>query len=232
MPLAFEGLQPSVVAVDGQNCAPFEPLRNVLPLAPGGRFDVIFDMPGEEGARVRMALLGAPGETAWDGAILTFVAQGAPLDARPPIAEPASNPLLPENIALQKAHRAELKLESRPAPDFAGMCPPRAPAIWHINGKPGDAGLRLFSVRRGTPVSLGLTNTSGVHVVMRVHGHSVRQLHLLDDGWDPYWRDCVVVPAGRTVRIAFVADNPGRWRIGGGILPQALGGLAGFFEVT
>ena len=64
MPLAFEGLQPSVVAVDGQNCAPFEPLRNVLPLAPGGRFDVIFDMPAQEGARVRMSLLGAPADSA------------------------------------------------------------------------------------------------------------------------------------------------------------------------
>jgi len=92
--------------------------------------------------------------------------------------------------------------------------------------------VRLFAVRRGTPVSLGLTNKSQSHVVIRLHGHVMRQLHLMDDGWDPYWRDAVVVPAGRTVRVAFVADNPGRWRIGGGILPQALGGLAGFFEVS
>ena len=106
MPLAFEGVQPSVVAVDGQNCAPFEPLRNVLPLAPGGRFDVIFDMPEQEGVRVRMALLGGPTEPATgpagDGAILTFLADGAPLEARPPLADPAPNPLLPENIALQR----------------------------------------------------------------------------------------------------------------------------------
>ena len=160
------------------------------------------------------------------------MAEGAPLEARPPLADPTLNPLLPENIALQKAHRAELKLEARPVGESAAMCPSRPPEIWHINGKPGHSGLRLFGVKRGTPVSLGFTNTSATHVVMRVHGHCVRQLHLLDDGWDPYWRDAVVVPAGRTVRIAFVADNPGRWRIGGGILPQALGGLAGFFEVT
>ncbi|MBX9761336.1 MAG: multicopper oxidase family protein [Beijerinckiaceae bacterium] len=232
MALSFDGAQPSVVAVDGQNCAPFEPLRNMLPLAPGGRFDVIFDMPAQEGARVQVSLLGAAADAPANGAVLSFVSQGAAVEARPPVADPQRNPLLPEAIALQRAHRADLKLEARPGGESAAMCPGQAPAIWHINGKPGHTGLRLFGVKRGTPVSLGFTNASEAHIVMRVHGHAMRQLHLMDDGWDPYWRDAVVVPAGRTVRVAFVADNPGRWRIGGGILPQALGGLAGFFEVS
>lgn len=236
MPLAFEGLAPLVVAVDGQDCPSFAPLRNILPLAPGGRFDVIFDMPDREGARGRIALLGAAAAGAWDGSLLTFTARGAALPARPPVSEPKPNPLLPASIALQKAHRAELVFEtSAPAGstgEAAAICPAQAPAVWRINGKPGESGLRLFAVRRGTPVSLGLTNKSETLVVVRVHGHAMRQLHQFDDGWDPYWRDAVVVPAGRTVRVAFVADNPGRWRIGGGILPQALGGLAGFFEVT
>ncbi len=39
----------------------------------------------------------------------------------------------------------------------------------------------------------------------------VRLLHNLDDGWDPYWRDSVVVPDRQTKHIAFVADNPGKW---------------------
>lgn len=232
MALSFDGAQPSVVAVDGQNCAPFEPLRNTLPLAPGGRFDAIFDMPAQEGARVQVSLLGAAADAPGNGAVLSFVAQGKSLEARPPVAEPQRNPLLPEAIALQRAHRADLKLEARLGGESAARCPSQAPAIWHINGKPGHTGLRLFGVKRGTPVSLGFTNASEAHVVMRVHGHAMRQLHLMDDGWDPYWRDAVVVPAGRTVRVAFVADNPGRWRIGGGVLPQALGGLAGFFEVS
>lgn len=231
-PIAFEGVQASVIAVDGQNCPAFEPLRNVVPLAPGGRFDVVFDMPEQDGAMARVALLGAKPEGGWDGALLSFRAEGAPLEARPPIAEPAPNPLLPETIALEKAHRADLVFEARYDGESAAGCSGLAPSIWRINGKPGLDDRRLFSVRRGTPVSLAFVNKAETHIVVRLHGHVMRQLHLMDDGWDPYWRDAVFVPAGRTVRVAFVADNPGRWRIGGGILPQALGGLAGFFEVN
>jgi FtsP/CotA-like multicopper oxidase with cupredoxin domain len=230
MAIAFEGVAPSVAAVDGQNCPLFEPLRNMLPLAPGGRFDVIFDMPGS-GATARVVLAGATGG-GWDGTLLAFRADGAPATARPPLADPPRNPFLPDALALQKAHRAELVFDAQPGGESVAMCPGEAPSIWRINGKPGREGVRLFAVRRGTPVSLGLTNKSGAHAVIRLHGHVMRQLHLMDDGWDPYWRDAVVVPAGRTVRVAFLADNPGRWRIGGGILPHALGGLAGHFEVT
>ena len=233
MAVSFEGVQPNVIAVDGQNCPAFEPLRNVLPLAPGGRFDVMFDMPEQEGAGARVALLGAAPEGGWDGSLLALKTEGRPVEARPPVADPAPNNLLSKTIALQKAHRAELAFEVQDrVGESAAMCAGNAPSLWRINGKPGADSQRLFGVRRGTPVSLGLTNKSPSHVVIRLHGHVMRQLHLMDDGWDPYWRDAVVVPAGRTVHVAFVADNPGRWRIGGGILPQALGGLAGFFEVT
>lgn len=233
MAVSFEGVQPNVIAVDGQNCPVFEPLNNVLPMAPGGRFDVIFDMPEQEGAGARVALLGAP-DSGWDGTLLLLKAEGRPVEPRPPVMDPAPNKLLPDSIALQKAHRAELAFDVQERGGESGaICPGSAPSLWRINGKATGADApRLFGVRRGTPVSLGLTNKSQSNVVIRLHGHVMRQLHLMDDGWDPYWRDAVFVPAGRTVRVAFVADNPGRWRIGGGILPQALGGLAGFFEVT
>jgi FtsP/CotA-like multicopper oxidase with cupredoxin domain len=94
------------------------------------------------------------------------------------------------------------------------------------------AGAPLLSVKRGSVVSLGFVNRSQVNQAMRLHGHVMRQLHLMDDGWEPYWRDSVIVPAGRTVRVAFVADNPGRWRIGSGIMAHAAGGMSGFFEVS
>jgi FtsP/CotA-like multicopper oxidase with cupredoxin domain len=231
MPLSFEGVQPNVLAVDGQDCPIFEPLRNILPLAPGGRFDVYFDMPEQEGASARIILLGAKPDGAADGGLLLFRTEGRPLEARPPLGDPLPNRLLPASIALQKAHRAELVFDARSAGESAALCSGRPPQVWRINGKPGGL-TPLFSVRRGAPVSLGLTNKSETHIVIRLHGHVMRQLHLMDDGWDPYWRDAVVVPAGRTVRVAFVADNPGRWLIGGGILPHAIGGQSGVFTVT
>ena len=66
-------------------------------------------------------------------------------------------------------------------------------------------------MKRGTPVSLGFVNKTLVTQNIRVHGHVVRLLHDLDDGWEPYWRNAVIVAEGRTKRVAFVADNPGKW---------------------
>ncbi|HYP58497.1 MAG TPA: multicopper oxidase domain-containing protein, partial [Beijerinckia sp.] len=67
---------------------------------------------------------------------------------------------------------------------------------------------------------------------MHVHGHHMRLLHDLDDGWEPYWRDCVLVPEGRTKHVAFIADNPGKWVIESLMLERAATGLATWFEVT
>jgi FtsP/CotA-like multicopper oxidase with cupredoxin domain len=67
-------------------------------------------------------------------------------------------------------------------------------------------------VRRGRAVTLAIRNTSGQPQVVHLHGHSFRLLDRLDDGWKPYWMDTLVV-GGEIERIAFVADNPGKWLI-------------------
>ena len=66
---------------------------------------------------------------------------------------------------------------------------------------------------------------------MKLNGHVARLLHPHDDGWVPYWVDVVLVAPGATERIAFVADNPGRWLLGGRILEHLAGGQFGWFEV-
>ena len=70
----------------------------------------------------------------------------------------------------------------------------------------------LFTVERGRTVVMALESRSIAHTV-HVHGHHFRLLDRLDDGWKPYWLDTVPVGARETQRIAFVADNPGRWLI-------------------
>src|SRR5271168_2287341 len=43
-----------IVAVDGQPSEPFEPLNNQFPMGPGARFELMFDMPRNPGADVRL----------------------------------------------------------------------------------------------------------------------------------------------------------------------------------
>jgi FtsP/CotA-like multicopper oxidase with cupredoxin domain len=71
----------------------------------------------------------------------------------------------------------------------------------------------LFSVRRGRPVVLALTNRTEFAQAVHVHGCHFRLLDRLDDGWKPYWLDTLPLAAKQTDRVAFLADNPGKWLI-------------------
>jgi FtsP/CotA-like multicopper oxidase with cupredoxin domain len=83
----------------------------------------------------------------------------------------------------------------------------------------------------GTPVVLALANAAPAPYALHLHGHSARVLHAFDDGWEPYWLDTILVKAGETVHVAFVADNPGRWAIDGVRIGGRLD-TATWFEVT
>ena len=50
-------------------------------------------------------------------------------------------------------------------------------------------------------------------MVFHLHGHPFRLLDRLDDGWKPFWLDTLVVGPQQTERIAFAAEQPGRWLI-------------------
>jgi FtsP/CotA-like multicopper oxidase with cupredoxin domain len=53
----------------------------------------------------------------------------------------------------------------------------------------------------------------------------------MDDGWEPYWRDTILIPPGRTVHMAFVADNPGKWPFESAIPEHRAAGVGAWFQV-
>ncbi len=218
LPIGFTGARPLVLAVDGAPCEAFEPARGTLPVGPGALYDVMLDVPSAPGMEASVVVRGNP-----DLPLVTFKTEGEPRAELPPIASLEPIPSLPTKIKLEAARRADLVIE---AAENAGS--------WKLNGAAvtGFPEKPIFSVKRGTPVSLGFVNrTSAVHH-MRVHGHYMRILHGLDDGWEPYWRNCVLVPPGKTKRVAFVADATGKWPIEGLMHEARSRGLATFFEVT
>ena len=227
MGLGFEGLRPLVVGVDGQSCEPFEPARLTLPSGPGSRFDVIVDLPQESAAEPALLLHSNGLGDANQGParkLISFSLAGAPLPARKPVLS-KQNPALPPVIRLQNARRLDLTIQKSDSADLR--------KTWTFNGiaSHGADSPALFKANRGQPVTLGFINKSRVDHTVHVHGHALRVLHLLDDGWEPYWRDSVIVPSGGTVRVAFLADNPGKWLIESTILDHAMSGLAAWFEV-
>ena len=92
--------------------------------------------------------------------------------------------------------------------------------------------LALFRAKRGRTVVLGLVNRQEVPCAVHVHGHAFRLLDRLDDGWKPFWLATMLVDARQTARIAFLADNSGKWLIECVAIDRPDSITAGWFEVA
>lgn len=226
----------TVIAIDGQPCEAFDPLKRLVIVAPGSRYEVILDCPTEAGKTVTVGVQLGEGMP-----VLNLVTAGEPLPAKPPVRDLPSNPELPPGIRLQEARRAELTIaggvSAQDAPlDAAAIASRFAnPAtIFTLNhGFPsGIGGKPLFSVKKGQIVVVAITNRTAWPQVITTHGHVFRVLHALDDGWEPFFLDTVVVPEGRNVRVALLADLPGKWLIRSANLDHADAGVLTWFEVN
>jgi FtsP/CotA-like multicopper oxidase with cupredoxin domain len=225
----FSGVTPQVLAIDSQPCEPFEPAKNQLPLAPGARFDLMFDLPAVPEACASLRLIDDTGEDQILLALKTAGEKRAPLA---PIESLPQNFLLPPKIKLESARRLNISIEGR-AGEANSTPQQEPPSCFKLSGKifEGFAPPPLFSVKRGTPVSLGFSNGADTVQAIHVHGHTMRLLHDLDDGWEPYWRDTVLIAPGKTKHVAFVADNPGKWVIESFKAARQAKGTASWFEV-
>ena len=217
--IGVEGAKAVIVAVDGQPSEPFEPLRNQFPMGPGARFELMFDMGPDAGASASFVLRGEGG--AADQAFVIFRAEGEPGPARTEPARLPPNPRLPAEIALEAARRNGVAISGGGA------------ALFELNGVTFTdwAQKPAFAIPKGAPAVLAIMNKTAVVQAIRLGGHVARLLHSMDDGWEPYWRDTILIQPGRTAHIAFVADNPGKWPIESAIPEHRAAGVGAWFQV-
>lgn len=106
--------------------------------------------------------------------------------------------------------------------------------MWAFNGVANLADEPLFRVERGETIVVETTNNTAFAHAMHVHGHHFRVIEragaTVDDG--KAWRDTFLVGPQQTTRIAFVADNPGKWLLHCHMLEHAAGGMNTWFEVA
>lgn len=242
-PLRIERHAAWVMAVDGQPAEPFVAGEGRMMLGPGSRIDLFIDATGDPGATASILSDAGNGE---EVAIARLIYAGD--KARPaPRGEPQPLPAnpLPRQIDLKAAFRLDVPLEggamsrmlmgrmrgeSSPTPGH-GIDP--SARIWTMAGlaSSGHHGPPLFSVKKDRPVVLAFQNNTAFPHAMHLHGYHFRLLDNLDDGWKPFWLDTVVVNPRQTARIAFVADNPGKWMIHCHMLEHQETGMAAWFEV-
>jgi FtsP/CotA-like multicopper oxidase with cupredoxin domain len=188
-------------------------------MGPGARFELMFDMPRETGGAVDFALRGGAGEP--DIPFIAIKTQGDPAPERSAPPRLAPNPLLPAEIALETGRRADIVVTGGGASPFA------------LNGVTFTdwAAKPVATLQRNSVNVFAIANRTAVVQAMRIGGHVARLLHSMDDGWEPYWRDTILVQPGRTISVAFVADNPGKWPIESSIPEHRAAGVGGWFQV-
>jgi FtsP/CotA-like multicopper oxidase with cupredoxin domain len=186
----IDGHRAVVMALDGEPAEPFAARDNRIVLGPGNRADVFVDALAAPGSIAPIVFTTEGGDTT----LIRIVYDGGDAARPMPPGEPMPLPAnpLPVRMNFSGALRVTLPIGDAPVPS------PQSP---------------LFTATRGRTVMMALHNRDAGEHVVHLHGHHFRLLDRLDDGWKPYWLDTIVVPRRQTTRIAFVADNPGRWLI-------------------
>ncbi len=196
-------LSGTVLAVDGSGVAPITGGR--FPLTMGQRIDLAIDLPAEPGAFPILAL--REGDRARTGIVLATA--GAAVRR---VAERGDAVAPPVDLSLETRLSPLTPLVQRPADVrfTAELTGGMAPYVWSINGQVHGQHTP-FRVSRGQRVEIDMVNPGMMAHPMHLHGHHFQVVAVNGAAWAGAVRDTVLVPAGGSVRIAFDADNPGRW---------------------
>jgi FtsP/CotA-like multicopper oxidase with cupredoxin domain len=250
--LRIAGHQARVMAVDGQPTRPEIAPDGILRLAPGNRVDLFLDATLEPGSKAPIMVDDLRGGELKVGRLVYD--SGEPLrQAVLPEPKPLPANPLPTTLDIADALRVDVPLDGggmrmmmmgrsgmggmgggMGATGFRSQGVPPQQRIWALAGISGTGhdGPPLFTVKRGRTVVIDFPNRGPFSHAMHVHGHHFRQFEGGGDGFKPYWLDTVIVDGQRTERIAFVADNPGKWMMHCHMIEHMAFGMAAWFEVT
>ena len=241
--LRFAPFDPWVVALDGHPIAPRRLGDGGLWLGAGQRADLVLDVDLEPGETARVIDDAFGSERAFE--VMTWrVTAEAPVRKQPlspPERLPANPVPLPD---LSQARSHKLLFEGgamggmREAMMGGKMMSMRdlaeAGRLWALNGAvPGDMYNTppLFSFAKGETQIIELENRTAWRHPIHLHGHSFRVL-AGESVETADLRDTVLLQPEDTARIAFVADNPGKWMLHCHVLEHQASGMMGVVEVA
>ncbi|HEX3990948.1 MAG TPA: multicopper oxidase domain-containing protein [Acetobacteraceae bacterium] len=193
-----------VVATDGH---PVHPVTgNRFPMAIAQRLDILIDLPSSGVFPVLARLEGAGRQT---GIVLATAGARIPLFAD----NSQTNPPVDNSLEIRLAAANPLSVRPADLVHTIALGGQMKPYAWSMNGEywPHVAPLMLSEGQR---VEIELVNHTMMAHPIHLHGHTFQVIAINGQPVLGAVRDTVLVPPmmGR-VRIAFDADNPGRWAI-------------------
>jgi FtsP/CotA-like multicopper oxidase with cupredoxin domain len=198
-------LEGRVVATDGHPVHPVSGSR--FPIAMAQRLDILIDLPGS-GAFPIIAQL--EGTTRRTGIILATPGADIPRipDNNAQVAPPVDN-----SLEMRLAAAAPLLARQADLVHTISLDGGMKPYAWSMNGDSWPRATPLM-LRQGQRVEIELVNHTMMAHPIHLHGHAFQVVAVDGRPIQGAVRDTVLVPPmmGR-VRIAFDADNPGRWAL-------------------
>jgi FtsP/CotA-like multicopper oxidase with cupredoxin domain len=195
-------LSGTLVAVDGTPVVPIVGTR--FPMTMAQRLDVVVEVPDGGAFPVFAQVEGKRDRT---GFILA--APDARVDRVSGTAESEAPPV---DLSLEMKLRASNPLAERPADTVLAMALTGAmsPYAWSINDQVWPNVDRPV-IKKGQRVVIEMRNRTMMAHPMHLHGHHFQVIELGGAALAGAVRDTVLVPAMGAVKVAFDADNPGRW---------------------
>lgn len=231
-----------LMALDGQPVPPRKVEDGYILLSPGERADLFIDMTLAPGSTA--AITEVSGDQRLEAGRLVYhptatMVRTTPLEG-PPAPLPA-NPLT-TRMDLASAQAVELLMEGGAMGNMAQamhngeMKDIRTLVgeglVWSFNGVAGMTDVPLFSAPRGRTVTVDLRNDTAWPHAMHFHGHHFKVLERNGKSTNSEaWKDTVLVDRQESAKIAFVADNPGKWMIHCHMLEHQAAGMATWFAV-
>ena len=240
MAFRFPGVTASVVAFDGQPLETPYPLAEPLVLASAQRADLIIDIPADAapslnieevstGDAVVAATFAVSGQSLRDRASDTPVKLPANPLPQLDLAAPLTVDLVMEGGAMGGLREVRFKDKMYDLRTLAT----EYGKVWAFNGVAGDAVEPLLRAPRGRTVIVNLVNQTRWPHAMHLHGHHFRVIERNGTTiGGALWRDTELLEPDDRVRIAFVADNPGKWLFHCHMLSHHMAGMGTWIDVA
>ncbi|MGI9435719.1 MAG: multicopper oxidase family protein [Geminicoccaceae bacterium] len=243
--LGFKNQHPWIIALDGQPVQPHRPPGDRVVLAPGMRTDLMIDVSDRRWSTVVVDDYFDGPHYAYELARFTYTKvpplRTVPLPA--PVAMPA-NPIAEPNLSAAERHQivleggaiGGLKIgllngERRDGQELA-----QQGLLWAMNGHVHDgvsAAEPLLKLKLGASYLLELINRTIFEHSIYLHGHKFRVV-TRDGRSEPFqpFRDTVLLGSQERVKVAFVADNPGRWLLHCSVFEHQQTGMMAIIDVA
>ena len=249
MRFAIDGLDNWLVALDGQAVPPTLLGKEGIMLAPAQRADLIVDVKGEPGEEI--AIVETSSEEKLVAGYLVCGRDNSseqklgnkpiPLSANK-IPEPQINNVQVLELTMSGGAMRFLSFGTYRGKKYDGRELARKhKQVWSFNDISGMSEQPFFRAKKGETIELKLINETAWPHSIHLHGHHFRilsrslrgneELNSMPEYETQSWRDTVLLERDEIVKIAFVADNPGKWMLHCHMLEHQAAGMGTWYEV-